>query len=131
MKNPICIFIVDDDHDFAKSMADIMELHGYDVQTAHSGEEAVSKFRDQDFDVTFMDVKMPGKNGVESFLEIRKLKPDAKVVMITAYSVEQLLEKAIRSGACGILHKPFDMEKATKMIEKLRGRNGSIKNNIK
>jgi CheY-like chemotaxis protein len=51
---------------------------------------------------------MPGKNGVESFIEIRRLRPTAKVFMMTGYSVEELLAQAVREGAMGYLEKPFD-----------------------
>jgi DNA-binding response OmpR family regulator len=115
----IRIAIVDDDEDFAESMAIMLEGRGYEVELAYSGEEAIKKFREMVFDIVFMDVKLPGKNGVESFLEIRKLKPDAKVVMMTGFSVEQLLDKAVENGAWDVLHKPLDMKKVLEMLEKV------------
>jgi len=104
------IFIVDDDVDFAESLAETLESRGHVVELCHSGEEAVSRFRETDFDIAFMDVKLPGMNGVESFFEIRKDKPDAKVMMMTGYSVEELLQQAIDHGALGVLDKPLDIE---------------------
>ncbi len=106
MKN-LNIFIVDDDPDFAEGIGLTLELEGHHVTYAVSGEEAVRKFLDEDIDLTFMDVRMPGMNGVESFRKIRDLKPDAKVVMITAYRVESLLREAIDDGAIGVLQKPI------------------------
>jgi len=111
------IFIVDDDIDFAESIAEVLEDTGYEVEIAHSGEEALKKIKEQDFDLTFMDVKMPGMNGVECFLEARKMKPDAKFVMMSAYSVEELLNHAIQEGALGVLHKPFDMERMLTILK--------------
>lgn len=113
---PLRIFVVDDDRDFAESIAEALESYGHDVAMAHSGEEAVRRFRAETFDITFMDVQLPGMNGVESFLEIRKMKPEARVVMMTAYSVEQLLEQAVDRGALGVLHKPFDLSELRRMI---------------
>jgi CheY-like chemotaxis protein len=115
------IFIVDDDKDFAESMAMVLEGRGYEVDIAHSGEDAIAKFKERDFDVAFMDVKLPGMNGVESFMEIRKFKPDTKIVMMTGYSVEQLLDQAVENGAWGVLHKPLDMGKVIETIENLGG----------
>ncbi len=120
MKRVQRIFIVDDDRDFAESITEVLEEHGCSVELAFSGEEAVRKFRAQDFDMTFMDVRMPGLNGVETFHEFRKIKPDAKVLMMTAYSVEQLLEEAIDKGALGVLHKPFEMEDILSAVEKTK-----------
>ncbi len=114
------ILIVEDDQDFAESMADTLELHGHEVQLAVSGEEAVGVFKEKDFDIAFMDVRLPGKNGVESFLEIKKFKPEAKVVMMTAYSVNQLLDEAVENGAWGVLHKPFDMQHVLKTLKKIK-----------
>lgn len=114
------VFIVDDDVDFAESIGMALEGRGCDVHFARSGEEAIRKFQERDYDIAFMDVQLPGKNGVESFLEIRKFKPKARVVMMTGYSVEQLLEQAVGGGAWGILQKPFDMHRVTELVEKVR-----------
>jgi two-component system response regulator HydG len=110
------IFVVDDDVDFAESLVETLESRGHQVEMAHSGEEAVTRFQETDFDLAFMDVKLPGMNGVESFLEIRKLKPDSKVMM-TGYSMQELLQQAIDHGALGVLDKPLDMSKVLKTVE--------------
>lgn len=83
--------------------------HEHQVEIAYSGEEAVEIFRTKDFDITLMDMRLPGMNGVESFLEFRKLKPDAKVLIMTGYSVEELIRQAQDEGALSIFHKPLDM----------------------
>jgi DNA-binding NtrC family response regulator len=114
------ILVVDDDRDFAESLADALELVGHDVMLSFSGEEAVRIFRENDFDITFMDVKLPGKNGVESFFEMRRIKPDARVIMMTGYSVPQLLEQAVENGAWDILHKPLEMQRVLKMVDKIK-----------
>ena len=114
------ILVVDDDRDFAESLADALELVGHDVMLAFSGEDAVKLFRENDFDITFMDVKLPGKNGVESFFEMRRMKPASRVIMMTGYSVPQLLEQAIENGAWDVLHKPLEMQRVLKMVEKVK-----------
>ena len=114
------ILIVDDDPDFAGSLADVMELNGHNVEIAFKGEDAVKIFGERDFDITFMDIRLPGKNGVESFLDIRKIKQDARVVMMTGYSVEQLLSQAVENGAWGVLHKPLKMEKVLEMLDRIK-----------
>ncbi|MBN1979346.1 MAG: response regulator [Anaerolineae bacterium] len=114
------VFIVDDDRDFAESLALLIEGRDYQVELAFSGEEAIAKFREQDFDITFMDVRLPGKSGTESFLEIRKFRPSARVVMMTGYSVEQLLEQAVEHGAWGVLDKPIDVRQLLEMLERIK-----------
>lgn len=115
--NKLNILVVDDDQDFSESLTMVLESRGYAVEVAHTGEEAIRKFQDTNFDIAFMDVKLPGKDGVESFMEIHQFRPDARVVMMTGYSVEQLLDKAVENGAWGVLHKPLDMEKFFSIIE--------------
>ena len=85
--------------------------------TASSGEEAILLARSRHFDVIFMDVKMPGMNGVDAFIEIKKTSPKTAVIMVTAYSQEDLLEKSLREGAFSILHKPLDLHQALNIIE--------------
>jgi two-component system, NtrC family, response regulator HydG len=114
------IFIVDDDRDLAESLAELLEARGYEVELAHTGEDGVARFRESRFDLVFMDVKLPGMNGVESFLELRKIKPDAKVVMMTGYSVEEWLTRAIENGALAILNKPFAVEQILGVVERLK-----------
>ena len=118
MSIPLKILILDDDVDVAEGIADILELHGHDVTIVHNGINAIEAFKETDFDVGFFDVKMPGMNGVESFIEIKKIKPDAKVFMMTGYSVEQLLEQALDNGALGVMRKPFEVDE---LITKLDG----------
>jgi len=111
--------VVDDDRDNADSLAELFELEGHVVTVAYSGEDAIAAYGSGDFDVAFMDVMMPGRNGVESFLEIRRMKPGARVYMMTGYSVEQLLQQAMANGALGIFSKPVDPGKVLSEIEKL------------
>ena len=114
---PLSNLIVDDDPDFGQSLANFLRLEGHEVELAFDGEAAVEKFRARDFDFTFLDVKLPGMNGVESFLEIRKLRPDAKVFMMTGFSVEELLRMAMDNGALGVFHKPLDLDVVLKALE--------------
>ncbi len=117
MARPLRILVVDDDVDAADSLAELFELEGHSVRVAYSGEEAIEAYREGDFDIAFMDIMMPGKNGVESFFEIKKLRPAARVYMMTGYSVEQLIEQAIEQGAIGVLSKPVDLDKVLAALE--------------
>ena len=95
---PLRVFIVDDDRDFAEGLALLMQVEGHEVTLAFSGEQALKLFQREEFDITFMDVRLPGMSGVESFFELRKLKPESKVMMMTAYNIEQLLRQTIDGG---------------------------------
>jgi two-component system response regulator HydG len=114
------ILIVDDDRDLAESLADVLEARGFAVELAHSGEEGIEKFARAPFDLVLSDVKLPGMNGVESFFEFRRLCPNVNVVMMTGYSVEQLLQQAIDNGAVGVLHKPFAISDVIDLLERVK-----------
>jgi len=102
------VLIVDDDEDLAESLADLLLMHGYDAAIASDGKEAVDRFRAENFDLVVTDVRMPVMNGVEAFFEIRKLKPDAKVIMMTGLR-EPFAERALRGGALCLLQKPIEL----------------------
>ena len=125
MVRKLKILIADDDVDNAASLGELFELEGHEAIVVHSGEDAISAYETHHFDLAFMDVMMPGKNGVESFLEIRKLCPQARVYMMTGYSVEQLLRQATENGAMGVLTKPVDLEKISAALKEA-GSNGIV-----
>lgn len=121
MSDPLKVLVVDDDRDGADGLADLVSAFGHETRIAYSGKEAVTTFAEDAFDITFMDVRMPEMNGVEAFLEIRKLNPDAQVVLVTGFSVEELLQQAIDNGVRGILRKPVDMREIVQTLESLNG----------
>jgi two-component system response regulator HydG len=120
MNERLSVLVVDDDRDLAESLADVFEARGHDVALAYSGESGLEIFREREFDIVFMDVKLPGMSGVETFFAFRQLKPDARVMMMTGYSVEQLLQQAIDAGALGVLRKPFAMTDVLEALERAR-----------
>jgi two-component system response regulator HydG len=116
------VLIVDDDEGMNKSMSLVLKRKGYDVETANNGPDAIEKVRFQPFDIIFMDIKMPVMDGVEAFEKIRMIRPDAVVMMMTAYAVEDLIQKALHEGAYGIIYKPLDIEKTLAAIEEVQKR---------
>jgi len=118
------ILLVDDNEEFLDSTKDVLEEEGYQVVTAGSGEEAIREVELADFDVVLMDIKMQGLNGVDTFMEMKKRKSGVKVIMCTAYIVENLIRRALEEGACAVLNKPFDMDLLFRTIVKV-GQSGS------
>jgi two-component system, NtrC family, response regulator HydG len=116
------ILIVDDDADHAESLADILEMRGHQVELAYTGEDAISRFSEVDFDIVLMDVKLPGRNGVETFFEFKKRRAHARVWMMTGYSVEQLVAQAVENGALGVLRKPFSTAALLDAVENVKPR---------
>jgi two-component system response regulator HydG len=121
MKDKSRILIVDDDISLCKTLSFILGHKGYAVATAQGGLEAIERVKEQSFDMIFMDIKMLPIDGVETYKRIKKIKPEAPVMMMTAYAVEKLVQKALREGAYGITYKPLDMERVVALIEEARG----------
>jgi len=113
--------IVDDDPDIRKTMRNVLEKKGYSVTTCLTGEEAIALAKDRPRDVFFIDIKLPVLNGLETYLEIRKANPKAVMVMMTAYrqEMDDLVRQAREEGAYSCLYKPFDMDEAIQIIEKI------------
>ncbi|MCK4449948.1 MAG: response regulator, partial [Anaerolineae bacterium] len=116
MDDKVSILIVDDDAGMCETLFDIMEDKGYRTVIALDGYEAIQKVKEMDFDVILLDIKMPGMDGVETFKQIKGIQPDAAVVMMTAYAVEDLIKDALFEGAYGVLYKPFDIEEVIQLV---------------
>jgi DNA-binding NtrC family response regulator len=115
------IMIVDDNANLCRTMFLILSRKGYDVTIATDGSEAIENAKKKGhFDVVFMDIKMPLLDGVETYKRIKRLIPEAAVVMMTAYAVEDMIQEALQEGAYGIIYKPVDVEKAITVIEEAR-----------
>jgi len=113
------ILVVDDLRSIRLTLGGILEDKGHNVVTVEDGYQAIAAVKDSHFDVIFMDIKMPGINGVQTFREIKKVDPRAAVVMMTAYSVEDLVKEALEEGAYAVVYKPFEIEKIVALIDEL------------
>jgi len=113
------ILVVDDLRNIRLTLGAILEEAGHKIIAVENGYEAIEAAQKTHFDIIFMDIKMPGINGVQTFREVKKIDPKAAVIMMTAYSVEDLVKEALEEGAYAIIHKPFDMDRIIAIIEEL------------
>ncbi|MGA7266725.1 MAG: response regulator [Aestuariivirga sp.] len=118
MTRPLNILVLDDDADNADSLAEVFAMDDHRVIVAYNGQQAIEAFSLNQVDIGFFDVMMPGKNGVDSFIEIKRSHPDAKVYFMTGYSADDLLKKAIDNGAMGVFGKPVDLPKILDAIDR-------------
>ncbi len=117
MREKSSILIVDDNISLCKTLTYILKRKGHTVATAKDGLEAIEKVKETSFDLIFIDIKMPLMNGVETYKGIKKIRPNTIVIMMTAYSVDELIQEALKEGAYGILYKPLDIEKVLTIIK--------------
>lgn len=122
MEKKVKILIVDDNVNFANTTRDLLNEKGYDSICVNSGKEAVEKVRDAVYDAILLDMKMPVMDGVDTYREIKKIRPQSLVVLVTAYRVEELISEALAEGAYALFIKPLDIDNLLKTIE--RGRKG-------
>ena len=115
------ILVVDDLKSLRLTLAGILEDEGHSVTVVEDGYQAIEAVKKTHFDVAFMDIKMPGINGVEAFNEFKKIDPGTVVIMMTAYSVDELVKKAVDEGAYTCIYKPFDVEGVIELVGKIAG----------
>lgn len=113
------ILVVDDLRSIRLTLGGILEDKGHNVVSAENGYQAIEAVRETHFAVIFMDIKMPGINGVQTYREIKRIDPKAAVIMMTAYSVEDLVREALEEGAYAIVYKPFDIDRIIAIIDEL------------
>jgi len=117
---PLEILIVDDDHDLADAIGEALEMVGHRPTVVYSGTEAIESYCGRSFDMTFMDVKLPDINGVETFMAIREMDSSARVVMMTGYRIDDLLAQATGNGAVKVLRKPFAMDEVISSLDEVK-----------
>jgi two-component system response regulator HydG len=100
------LLIVDDDKQMVRTLVDVVRLHGWEADGAHSGEAAVDAVRERDYAVVLMDVRMTGINGLEAFKAMKAVRPGVRVILMTAYTATEILAEAEREGTLRILSKP-------------------------
>jgi DNA-binding NtrC family response regulator len=102
------ILVVDDEVGPRESLRMILKPL-YEVHTASGGEEALCFIQNKDIDVVTLDLSMPGLSGIEVLKEIKKLRPETEVIVITGYGTLNNAQEAIRFGAGDLISKPFDV----------------------
>ena len=119
------VLVIDDDEVVGRSFDRVLSNKGYDVSTVLNGKDALSNIEENNYDVVFTDIKMPGMDGLEVTERIKARCPWTPVVVITGYGTQDNEEKASVLGANGFVRKPLTPE----MIESitLKAVNDSVK----
>ncbi|MFC1869702.1 response regulator [Chloroflexota bacterium] len=117
------ILIVDDDDDFRRTMARSLELNGYRVDAAGSGEEAVRIVKERPCHIALVDVKMPVMDGLETYLKLKEINSGMVTIMMTGYreEVDDIVGKALAANAATCLYKPFDLSRVMDLVRQISG----------
>ncbi|CAM3142106.1 response regulator [Paenibacillus lupini] len=116
------ILIVDDAAFMRMMIRDILTKNGYEVVgEAQDGAQAVEKYKELKPDLITMDITMPEMDGISALKEVKKLDPNAKVIMCSAMGQQAMVIDAIQAGAKDFIVKPFQADRVIEAIKKTLG----------
>lgn len=130
-QRPSSVLVVDDEKEMCDLIADFLGREGYEVETAHSGPAAMARLREQDFDVVVTDLRMAGMDGLDLLREIKRLKPDLPVILITAFGTIDLAIEAMKAGAFYFVTKPFKMRQLEALVAKAAEQSRLVLENLR
>jgi len=128
------ILVVDDEQGIRAALGQLLEYEGYEVHSVSNATEGIAEFRKWRPNLTFMDVKMAGMDGLEALKQLRELDPVATVVMISGHATIRTAVEATQLGAYEILEKPLDTDRILVMLRNvfdhinLREENSRLRN---
>jgi CheY-like chemotaxis protein len=115
------ILIVDDEESVGLGMSEMLKDRGYDATYVVNGAEALEAVKKQDFSLIFMDIIMPGMNGLETFREINRIRPRATVILFTGYfrDAEDVILKGVEEGMVDeFIRKPYFADEIIRSVHK-------------
>lgn len=123
MTNRIKVLVVDDKKVIGDFFDFTLGYFGHDITVVHDPREAVKVAREKEFDIAFLDIMMPEKNGVDVLREMKSVVPELPVVMMSGYSLQEMKDEAMRLGAAWCLKKPFELDDVRQVMKVTLGKN--------
>ncbi len=117
MSNPK-ILLVDDETRFRTTLSKRLKARGKDVVVLSSGEEALQEIQKSDYDVVVLDVRMPGLDGLETLVTMKKVKPEMEIILLTGHASLEASKEGIGLGAFDYVLKPCDIDVLLEKIHK-------------
>jgi DNA-binding NtrC family response regulator len=120
------VLVVDDDWQMAKTLADVLNLKGFEAEAACSGNGALEMLEENRFDCVITDIKMPDVNGVDLLRAIKSMRPHLPVVLMSAYAPSDLVHDGLRDGAIASFVKPLDLNLLVSFLTELAGQSAIV-----
>jgi two-component system response regulator (stage 0 sporulation protein F) len=108
LAKPSRLLVVDDQDGIAELIERALDGYHCEITSVGDGKEAVQELRDGKFDLVFLDIVLPGLNGIEVLRELKRITPETPVVIMTGYFNNLLLDEASRLGIVSFIRKPID-----------------------
>jgi len=124
------VLIIDDEAEIRESLQTLLEMEGYDVETAATGQQGLNRIGQRPFDLILLDLALPDRNGMEVLADAHAQDPGLSVIMITAYGTVENAVKAMQSGAANFIQKPWDNEKLLADVRAAVARHRAEEENI-
>jgi DNA-binding NtrC family response regulator len=124
------ILIIDDEAGIRESLQTLLELEGFAVDTASTGEEGLTRIGQNTYDLVLLDLALPDRDGMDLLAELRTHDSQFSVIMITAYGTVENAVKAMQSGAANFVQKPWDNEKLLADVRAAVARHRAEEENI-
>lgn len=116
------ILIVDDEKNIRLTLSQALETLEVETDTAADGEEALAKLKEKEFSLILLDLKMPGIDGMEVLRQVSKIRPDIRIIILTAYGTVELAVEAMKLGAADFIQKPFTPEEIRELVSRVMNR---------
>ncbi len=116
MGNDRNVLIVDDESVVSDFLVKLLLLEGVRAKSVDDAYKALEAIKKEKFDFVFLDVRMPKLNGIDALREIKKVDSAVKIVMMTGYAVDAVLEEARKEGAIASLKKPFEIKEILQLM---------------
>jgi DNA-binding response OmpR family regulator len=116
------ILIVDDEKNIRLTLSQALKALKVETDTAANGEEALAKLKEKEFCLILLDLKMPGMDGMEVLRRVREIRPDIRVIILTAYGTIESAVEAMRLGATDFIQKPFSADEIRELVSRVMDR---------
>ncbi len=113
------ILIVDDEKNICLTLSQALEILEVETDTALNGEEALTKLENKEFGLILLDLRMPGMDGMEVLRRVREIRPDIRIIILTAYGTIESAVEAIKLGAVDFIQKPFSAEEIRELVSRV------------
>jgi DNA-binding NtrC family response regulator len=124
------VLIIDDEVEIRESLQTLLELEGYEVEAAATGDEGLVRAGERSFDLVLLDLALPDRNGIELLAEMRSHDSATPVIIITAYGTVENAVSAMQAGAVNFIQKPWDNEKLLADVRAAVARHRAEEENI-
>ena len=116
------VLIIDDEKNIRLTLSQALKAINIETDTASDGEEGLSKLKQKEFGLILLDLRMPGMDGMDVLRRVREIRPDIRVIILTAYGTIESAVEAMKLGAVDFIPKPFSAEEIRNLVTRVMDR---------